>query len=217
MNGAMTRVCGHLTWVLFGAGLMSSSWACGGSAGAPGGDFRVGTIDTQDAGPGSSDNASLAPTGDSAASATPQEAGAPPATSLSEDAAVPGAADSPSAPLCGMTPCDPKTSTCCLPVDGGPSAAVCKAGTTATCPSGSAAFHCQQASDCSGGELCCGVYSLVSATAQTQCQASPCQIAQLCKTDAECNNHQRCTLQTCQGQAVLQLCGIQAALGCAAR
>jgi len=121
-----------------------------------------------------------------------------------------------SAPLCGTTPCDLRTNTCCVPTDGGVSGAQCKPGTSAACSAGTATFHCQQMSDCANGDVCCGVYDLLAGTAQTQCQSGSCQIAQVCKTNGECRNGQPCTEQLCQGQATLQLCGVQAALGCSA-
>jgi hypothetical protein len=117
-------------------------------------------------------------------------------------------------PRCGTEPCDLTTSTCCVPADGSATAAVCEPGATSTCPKGSGAFHCQSESDCAGGGLCCGVYDLSAGTAQTQCQKGSCQIAQLCAADSECLNRQPCVEQTCQGSAVLRLCGVQGSLGC---
>jgi hypothetical protein len=121
-----------------------------------------------------------------------------------------GAADASAYPLCG-TPCDPLSMTCCLPAEGGPSAAYCLDGSTVSCGPGVATFHCEGVADCKSGNLCCGIYDLAAQTAATVCQTGVCAIAQFCKTDAECRNGMPCTAQTCAGGASVHLCGLQSA------
>jgi hypothetical protein len=211
--------CRTLTYGWVGAALVLSPCACGSSAGTTSSPLDVASVSPESGIPAESANQSDS-SPPSSQSNTAFDASAPGAEAPDSgalDNPAPDAGAGSSAPLCGTTPCDLRTNTCCLPTDGGVSGAECKPGASAMCSAGTATFHCQQMSDCAKGDVCCGVYDLSAGTAQTQCQSGSCQIAQFCKTNAECRNGQSCTEQLCQGQAMLQLCGVQAALGCSAR
>ncbi len=123
------------------------------------------------------------------------------------------------APLCGTTPCDLRSNTCCISLTLQTS---CIAGASAKCPSNEAAIHCLQACECGGGLSCCGVDNTLVGIVQTQCQSVPngglCSphpqttaqaSAQLCKLSSECKNGQACIAQTCVYGAMLSICGVQ--------
>jgi len=106
---------------------------------------------------------------------------------------------------CGATAdCNNTTNTCCIQLDGG---AQCIDGADASCPSDTATIHCLEAADCPGGQVCCGSYSATALTATSACQVGPCSTVQFCRTNGECENHQSCVPQTCDGEK-LELCGL---------
>lgn len=111
---------------------------------------------------------------------------------------------------CGPTACAIDNNTCCGYTDGGTD---CVTSSTATCSQGT--LHCAQAADCSGGDICCvnSGFSGGSVTLTSSCAAT-CPTtssfppgAQMCSTDAECTNKEKCTLQSCGGETV-KLCGL---------
>jgi hypothetical protein len=96
-----------------------------------------------------------------------------------------------------------------VPGDAGADATYCMSGNTQSCGSYDiGTLHCSGATDCSSGNVCCGVYDLTALTAGTVCQPGPCMIAQFCETNEECVNHMPCQGQTCAG-GHLYLCGVQ--------
>jgi hypothetical protein len=129
------------------------------------------------------------------------DAGAP-----GDDGGVPegGAAVTPHTVACGAASCDTQRETCCALADGGGG---CVAGSTATCPTGSAALHCTEAADCDPGSICCGNIDFQSGTPSTGC-ATTCSTFQFCGTSAECTNGEPCAVQSCFGR-VVEMCGRQ--------
>jgi hypothetical protein len=74
-------------------------------------------------------------------------------------------------------------------------------------------FECHDACDCTGGKICCGTETGLSA--KTVCTdpvggwcpgADAGTGAQFCEQSAECANGQPCTSQTCTGNAQAMLC-----------
>jgi hypothetical protein len=123
------------------------------------------------------------------------------------------------APMCGTTPCDLRSNTCCISLT---LETRCIAGVSASCKSTEAAVHCLQACECPDNGVCCGVDNTLVGFVESECQAVPAgglcnphpQTAtqaseQLCKTDAECTNGQGCISQTCIDGAMLNICGLQ--------
>jgi len=139
-----------------------------------------------------------------------------------------GACESYTPPICGTTPCDLRSNTCCITfVLQNPPPARCVPGASATCNSNEITAHCLQACECGGG-YCCGQYDKIHGVVQSVCESeselvafdgglncypSPETVssaaAQLCKTDAECQNGQPCISQTCVAGANLSVCGLQ--------
>jgi hypothetical protein len=149
---------------------------------------------------------------------------------MSDDGGVNACPSTYTPPLCGTTPCDLRTNTCCIQVNIDLSlTATCVGGANAACNQNEVTVHCLQSCECGGTNVCCGVYfklmgevesvcqpiaNLVDGDAgglecnpypQTNTQAS----AQLCKTDAECENGGSCVAQTCAYGAMLSICGVQ--------
>ncbi len=90
-----------------------------------------------------------------------------------------------------------------------------------------AAFNCGGSVDCPSGQVCCGEADQLSGSAQTVC-ADSCPTmsssskqgqAQVCRGNAECQNHMDCLPQQCLGTANLNLCGLtsQAPFDCVAK
>ena len=123
-----------------------------------------------------------------------------------DDGGVPegGAAVTPHAIACGAASCDTQKETCCALADGGGG---CVAGSTATCPAGSATLHCTEAADCDPGSICCGNIDFQSGTPSTLC-ATTCSTFQFCGTSAECRTAEPCAVQSCFGRMV-EICGRQ--------
>jgi len=99
------------------------------------------------------------------------------------------------------------TDECCLTETGG---GTCQAVGT-TCPTKTATVHCNEESDCSGGQICCVTISIASQSATAACQTGPCPSAgsggaQACRTDQECGSGGPCEVQDCNG-VTLELCG----------
>jgi hypothetical protein len=143
-----------------------------------------------------------------------------------------GGTDAPTAcdpympPLCGTVPCDLRSNTCCVQFD---LTARCLAGNNATCNSNEATVHCLQACECGGTDVCCGQVNEILGAATSSCNAVSSLVsgpsgalecppypatsevvgAQLCKTDAECENGASCIAQTCMFGAMLTMCGVQ--------
>ncbi|MGH7269911.1 MAG: hypothetical protein ACREJ3_05720 [Polyangiaceae bacterium] len=130
-----------------------------------------------------------------------------------------GVCSSYTAPMCGTTPCDLRSNTCCVQFS---LAARCIAGKNAQCASNEVTVHCLQACECGGGESCCGVENTLLGVVTSTCQNVPsganCQpypqtntqaAAQLCQMTSECQNGQPCTAQTCIYGAMLKICGLQ--------
>jgi hypothetical protein len=188
-----------------------------------------GSIEVVTTCPGSGGTCDASPFDDASLDST-EDAGA---NGLDAVTPPPPALDGPAVPvdasgavlLCGTTPCDLRTSTCCV--------TLAATGTCIpqgqTCPAQTAAFSCQKASDCARpGEICCGDLMPPggSLLAQTSCQTpasggscpalSPLGGAQLCTTSDECTNGMPCVSQTCTPagtglsvQAHVSLCGLQ--------
>lgn len=133
-------------------------------------------------------------------------AGGPDAGAQGDDGGVPegGAAVTPHAIACGAASCDTQKETCCALADGGGG---CVAGSTATCPAGSATLHCTEAADCDPGSICCGNIDFQSGTPSTLC-ATTCSTFQFCGTSAECRTAEPCAVQSCFGRMV-EICGRQ--------
>ncbi len=122
---------------------------------------------------------------------------------------------------CGANPgdtCDLRLNTCCVTLD---LQETCVPLST-QCNTMQASVHCENACDCSGGQVCCGVVNELVGVAQTVCQSVSdgglCQpspatntqaAAQVCTVDAECKNGEPCIFQTCQFGAMFHLCGLQ--------
>jgi hypothetical protein len=138
----------------------------------------------------------------------------------------PTACDPYTPPMCGTVPCDLRSNTCCVQFD---LTARCLAGNNATCNSNEATVHCLQACECGGSDVCCGQVNEILGAATSSCNAisslasgpsgalecppypatSEVVGAQLCKTDAECENGAPCVAQTCMFGAMLTMCGVQ--------
>ncbi len=113
-------------------------------------------------------------------------------------------------PVCGTSPCDLRSKTCCLPNDdGGPGAAYCLNGNSVSCGANVATFHCGGVDDCPSGDVCCGDYDLKALTAETVCQKPSCALAQFCRTSAECPSGVQCLAQSCALGANVHLCGLK--------
>ncbi|HLK37472.1 MAG TPA: hypothetical protein VKU41_12020 [Polyangiaceae bacterium] len=123
------------------------------------------------------------------------------------------------APMCGTTPCDLRSNTCCVSLS---LQTQCIKGANATCPSNQATLHCSQACDCPSGTVCCGVENTIQGVVQTVCQNVPdggfCSphpqtstqaSGQLCKVSSECKNGEGCIYQSCVYGAMLYVCGLQ--------
>jgi hypothetical protein len=126
-----------------------------------------------------------------------------------------------SAPVCaGTQTCDLRSNTCCvtpaIPMPTGR----CVSGTTATCNTNEAPFHCLYSCDCPAGDSCCGVLNTMTYAGSAICQlvanggscatTGPNQAtAQLCEQDEECKNGMACIAQTCVFGAKFHFCGLQ--------
>jgi hypothetical protein len=171
----------------------ASTGASGGSSGSGSG-----------AGWGGGDDA-LAPSSSGASSGQPAGSSS---GSSSGDSDAGGSSSGYLVPSCG-TPCDLRSNTCCLPADGGVDAAYCMSGTTRSCGTDVATFHCGGVADCPAGDVCCGDYDLSALTAETVCQPPSCALAQFCRTSAECPSGLKCTAQSCALGAHVYLCGVK--------
>jgi hypothetical protein len=122
-------------------------------------------------------------------------------------------------PLCGLSPCNLRSNTCCVTFS---LETRCIPGANAKCESNEATLHCTQACECSNGDVCCGVENSILGVVQTECQSIPdgglCNphpqtttqaSAQICTTDEECKNGMGCLKQSCVYGAVLSVCGLQ--------
>jgi hypothetical protein len=116
-------------------------------------------------------------------------------------------------------PCDLRSNTCCVTEALMPTGR-CVSGTTATCNSTEAAFHCRYSCDCLAGDSCCGLLNTSTFAGSAVCQAvadgnscaptAPGQAtAQLCQQDEECKNGKPCIAQTCVFGAKFHFCGLQ--------
>jgi hypothetical protein len=119
----------------------------------------------------------------------------------------------------GTQACDVRSNTCCITVSLNPTGR-CVSGTTSTCNSNEAPFHCRYSCDCPAGDSCCGAINTSTLTGNATCQAvasgGSCSVpagftaaAQLCEQDEECMNGQRCIAQTCVFNAMFKFCGLQ--------
>ena len=117
------------------------------------------------------------------------------------------------------TACDVRSNTCCVTVSLNPTGR-CVSGTTATCNSNEAPFHCRYSCDCPAGQSCCGAIDTQTLSGTATCQAvangGSCSVpagftaaAQLCEQDEECKNGQPCIAQTCVFDAMFKFCGLQ--------
>ena len=122
---------------------------------------------------------------------------------------------------CGSTNCDVRSNTCCITLSTSPTGR-CVSGTTSSCNSSEATFHCRYSCDCPAGQSCCGTLNpsnLLSggdATCQTVAPGGSCTpppglaSAQLCLQDEECQNGAKCIYQSCTiFGANFHLCGLQ--------
>ncbi len=170
------------------------------STGDPSGDSSGGNVSADDAASGAS-----AASGSSSSSGSGETSGQASGSSS-------GSGDPDSSYVvrkCGSQPCDLRSNTCCLPVDGGIDASYCVGGSTTSCGSQTATYHCLGTTDCpTSGDLCCGVYDLNAKTAATVCQTAACATVQFCMVDTECQG-ESCVSQSCMGVSPLNLCGLQ--------
>jgi hypothetical protein len=202
----------------FGAIDSGSGSSTGSSTGSPSGDDS-GEPPGDDSGSGVADSGPQPDSG----SNPPGDAGADAdASSVIPDASTPppNVCVNYSPPVCGTTPCDLRTHTCCVSLS---LVATCVAGTgTTACPSNQASIHCLQACECGGTKSCCGVENQIIGAVTAECQDVPdpgfCSphpqtstqaSAQFCKTNAECKNGQDCIAQTCEFGAMFSICGLQ--------
>jgi hypothetical protein len=124
------------------------------------------------------------------------------------------------APMCGSTPCDLRSNTCC--VTPFPLSARCIPGANTACMNTEATFHCQYSCECPTGQVCCGIIDTLVGFGTASCQTVPAggfcpphpntvsqAAAQLCKDSSECANGQPCISQTCIYSAMFQFCGLQ--------
>lgn len=83
---------------------------------------------------------------------------------------------------------------CCISDDG-------DGGTDYTCATGDTCsgnrIKCDESADCPSGQMCCANLGLGTFT--TLCEMGPCEIAQSCRTDAECTGGNTCIKQSCTG------------------
>jgi hypothetical protein len=120
----------------------------------------------------------------------------------------------------GSAACDVRSNTCCVSISLNPTGR-CVSGTTATCNSNEAPFHCRYSCDCPAGQSCCGTVDTSTFSGSAACQVvanggscsgpatSTTATAQLCEQDEECKNGQACISQTCVFGAMFKLCGLQ--------
>jgi len=121
--------------------------------------------------------------------------------------------------MCGLDPCDYRTSTCCVDIQLNTR---CIPGNKSKCNSNEASIHCLQACECDVGRVCCGVANTILGIVTSECQSIPdgglCNphpmtntqaSEQLCGTDEECTAGQGCIKQTCEYGVTLKLCGLQ--------
>jgi Cys-rich repeat protein len=90
--------------------------------------------------------------------------------------------------------CDPTTQVCCVTFGMGGGSAQCIA-KGATCQG--ASVGCSSAANCASGDVCCGAFT--NNMLSSACQAAPCPAVaplgrpiQLCATDGECPNGEKC-------------------------
>jgi hypothetical protein len=121
--------------------------------------------------------------------------------------------------MCGVTPCDLRSNTCCVDLSLNTR---CAPGHSSACHSNEVTIQCLQACECAGGQVCCGVEDTIQGVVQSKCQTVAdgdlCKphpqtttqaSAQLCKVTSECKNGQDCITQTCIYNATLSVCGLQ--------
>jgi hypothetical protein len=121
-------------------------------------------------------------------------------------------------PMCGTSPCDYRTSTCCVDVQ---AHTRCIPGNKSRCNANEASIHCLQSCECGGGQVCCGVLNTILGEVTAECQSIPdgglcnphpptnTQISeQLCGSDPECTAGQGCILQTCEYGVTVKICGL---------
>jgi hypothetical protein len=182
-----------------GAGASSGGPASSGSSSSSGGGASSGS--TTDDGGGSSSGGFIYIGG--AADASPDS---------------PASCDPYNVPMCGTTPCDLRSNTCCVDLNAN---ARCIPGANAMCNTNEATGHCLYECECPTGQVCCGVENSLVGVVQTSCQTVPdgghCSpypqtsiqaSAQLCHFNSECTQDQ-CITQTCIYNIVVQVCGLQ--------
>ena len=158
-----------------------TSVGTGSGSGSPGSGAGSGTSSTGPVGEGGSGAGSGASSGTGVTSPGPDG----------------GAPSDPGMVACGSTSCNTSQTSCCQTTG--------DAGTSECVPPNGACtgttLHCNEASDCASGLVCCDFFG------STSCAAS-CGLGgfQMCRMDSECGTNsdagaaaQRCILQTCGG------------------
>jgi hypothetical protein len=189
---------------------------CGGSDGngpVPGKNNDASTVGSDDASMQGDDDAGNG-TGDAGgggggdAASTGTSDGGGDAMSGPPPISVPdaGAPSDPKSVLCGGAPCDVGSGyTCCAEqgADGG-AQETCAAPNSPAC--GGLTIRCNEASDCTGGAVCCQDINGIALPGSTSCMKScpgiGTQTFQVCRTDAECGgpdggSSARCVPQLC--------------------
>jgi hypothetical protein len=111
----------------------------------------------------------------------------------------------------------PDTECCAGP--GEPGGGACEeAGTT--CPPRTGTILCNEEADCNVGNYCCGTITPDPADAapdsgggNVALTCCPNPKVQFCRTNGECQNGQKCVVQTCSDGLTYEICGVYAPAG----
>ncbi len=123
--------------------------------------------------------------------------------------ATTGSSSDPGVVTCNGSPCDTATSYCCDETTVPPNGQRCVSNSVSSC--GGLRRRCDEAADCTGGQVCCIPPNAAMRVAYTTvCSKGPCTDDvlnyQVCKTSAECTNGQPCVTQQCAGYE-MRTCG----------
>ena len=122
-------------------------------------------------------------------------------------------ASDPNLITCAGAPCKVPGNYCCnTGITPSPAAQKCVPDTTSAC--GGLRQMCDEAADCSGGQVCCVTpNAAIRIALNAECAPKgsckdPTYFPQLCKTNAECDNGQPCVPQPCLGVTIWSCGGI---------
>jgi hypothetical protein len=123
---------------------------------------------------------------------------------------TPGAVDCNGGNANSSENCTPTGSEACC--TNGSNPGTCESSTATTCANaGQWLFQCDEAADCSAGEVCCLNGNTFSCA--TTCAAGP--QTQSCRLNTECGQSAQCIVQSCNGGVFAELC--QLGNGCTAQ